>query len=310
METRASYLIVGAFVLALIAGAFGFGLWITRANLRDTNVIYYVNFTGSVSGLQVGSQVQLRGVPVGSVSDIAIDERNIELIQVTVAIRPGTPIKTDTVAQLQLQGITGLSIIQLSGGTQDAPPLEPALGKRRAVIPSVPSPLERVFENVPEVTAQVVELAERLNSLLNDQNRQAIADILNHLDAFTGSLAESRQDVTKALHTLPELANSLNGLATQLSSDSHRLAGRSEEAATALSQTAKDISRMASELGNLAADNRTAVHDFGQSGLYELSQFLSDARVLVNTLNRLAEEMERDPARFLFGDQQKGVEPR
>jgi len=310
METRASYLIVGAFVLALIAGAFGFGLWITRANLRDTNVIYYVNFTGSVSGLQVGSQVQLRGVPVGSVSDIAIDERNIELIQVTVAIRPGTPIKTDTVAQLQLQGITGLSIIQLSGGTQDAPPLEPALGKRRAVIPSVPSPLERVFENVPEVTAQVVELAERLNSLLNDQNRQAIADVLNHLDTFTGSLAESRQDVTKLLHTLPEVATSLGDLATQLSSDSHRLAGRSEEAATALAQTAKDISKTATELGNLAADNRTAVHDFGQSGLYELSQFLSDARVLVNTLNRLAEEMERDPARFLFGDQQKGVEPR
>ncbi|MBV8536944.1 MAG: MCE family protein [Alphaproteobacteria bacterium] len=310
METRASYLIVGAFVLALIAGAFGFGLWITRANLRDTNVIYYVNFTGSVSGLQVGSQVQLRGVPVGSVSDIAIDERNIELIQVTVAIRPGTPIKTDTVAQLQLQGITGLNIIQLSGGTQDSPPLEPALGKRRAVIPSVPSPLERVFENVPEVTAQIVELAERLNSLLNDQNRQAIADILNHLDTFTATLAGSHQDVTTLLHSLPELAASLNGLATQLSSDSHRLAGRSEEAATALSQTAKDISRMASELGNVAADNRAAVHDFSQSGLYELSQFLTDARVLVNTLNRLAEEMERDPARFLFGDQQKGVEPR
>jgi phospholipid/cholesterol/gamma-HCH transport system substrate-binding protein len=310
METRASYLIVGAFVLALIAGAFGFGLWITRANLRDTNVIYYINFTGSVSGLQVGSSVQLRGVPVGNVTDIAIDERNIELIQVTVAIKPGTPIKTDTVAQLQLQGITGLSIIQLSGGTQDAPPLEPAFGKRRPVIPSVASPLERVFENVPQVTAQIVELAERLNDLLNDRNRQAISGVLNHLDTFTGSLADSRQDVAKLLHGLPGLADSLNTLATQLSSDSHQLAGRSEETAAALSQTAKDISRMATDIGAVAADNRAAVHDFSQSGLYELSQFLSDARVLVNTLNRLAEQMERDPARFLFGDQQKGVEPR
>ena len=310
METRASYLIVGAFVLALIAGAFGFGLWITRANLSETNVLYYINFTGSVSGLQVGSQVQLRGVPVGNVTDIAIDERNIELIQVTVAIRPGTPIKTDTVAQLQLQGITGLSFIQLSGGTQNAPPLEPAFGKRRPVIPSVPSPLERVFENVPQVTAQIVELAGRLNDLLNDQNRRAIGDVLANLDTLTGSLAESRQNISKAMQELPGLVESMNALATQLGTDSHRLADRSEQTAAALSQTAKDISQMANELRGIATDNRTALHDFSQSGLYELSQFVSDARVLVDTLNRLAEQIERDPQRFLFGDQQKGIEPR
>lgn len=310
METRASYLIVGAFVLALIAGAFGFGLWITRANLRETNVLYYIYFTGSVSGLQVGSQVQLRGVPVGNVSDIAIDERNIELIQVTVDIKPGTPIKTDTVAQLQLQGITGLSFIQLSGGTQTAPPLEPALGKRHPVIPSVPSPLERVYENIPQVTAQIVELAGRLNELLNDDNRRAIGDVLAHLDTITGSIADSHQDIGKALHGLPALVASLTNLSTQLGADSHHLADRSEQTAAALSQTAKDISQMANELRAVAADNRTAVHDFSQSGLYELTQLLTDARVLVDTLNRLAQEMERDPARFLFGDQQKGFQPR
>lgn len=310
METRASYLIVGAFVLALIAGAFGFGLWITRANLRETNVLYYIYFTGSVSGLQVGSQVQLRGVPVGNVTDISIDQRNIELIQVTVEIKPGTPIKTDTVAQLQMQGITGLNFIQLSGGTQTAPPLEPAFGKRRPVIPSVPSPLERIYENVPQVTAQIVELAGRLNDLLNDDNRRAIGDVLAHLDTLTGSLADSRQDIGKTLRGLPALVTSLNSLATQLGTDSHRLADRSEQTAAALSQTAKDISQMANELRAVAADNRTALHDFSQSGLYDLSQFLTDARVLVDTLNRLAQEMERDPARFFFGDQQKGFQPR
>lgn len=310
METRASYLIVGTFVLVLIAGAFGFGLWITRANLRETNVLYYIYFTGSVSGLQVGSTVQLRGVPVGNVTDIAIDTGNIELIQVTVGIKPGTPIKTDTVAQLQLQGITGLSFIQLSGGTQEAPPLEPAFGKRRPVIPSVPSPLERVFENVPQVTTQIMELAGRLNDLLNDENRRALSDTLAHLDTFTGSLADSRQDVAKAIHNLPQLVASLNSLAAQLGTDTHHLAGQTEQTAAALNQTAKDLSRTADAFRAVATDNRTALHDFSQSGLYELSQFLTDARVLVNTLNRLAEEMERDPARFLFGDQQKGVEPR
>lgn len=310
METRASYLIVGAFMLALIAGAIGFAMWLTRANLRENNVFYYIYFTGSVAGLQNGSTVQLRGVPVGNVADISIDQGNIELIQVTVSIRVGTPIKTNTVAQLQLQGITGLSVIQLSGGTQDAPPLEPALGKRRAVIPSIPSPLERVFQSVPEVTTQIVELAARLNDLLNDENRQAISHVFANLDSLTSSLAGSRDDVTKLLHDSSTLVASLDTLAGQLGNDAHHMLGKSEQTAAALTDTAKSVSRMADEFRKLAADNQPGLHDFSQSGLYELTQLLSDARVLVATLNRVADQLERDPARFLFGDQQKGVEAR
>ncbi len=310
METRASYLVVGLFVLALIAGAFGFAAWITRANIRDDNVYYYIYFKGSVSGLQTGSQVQLRGVPVGTVADIAIDEGNVEEIQVTIALRPTTPVKTDTVAQLQLQGITGLSIIQLIGGTQTAPALVPRPGKKRAVIPSVPSPLEAVFQSFPQVTTQVVELAARLNDLLNDDNRRSISNIFAHLDTLTGTLDESRGDIAKMIHDASDMAHSLDALATQLSEDTHRLAGRSEKTAAALEETAKSVSKMADEFRGIASDNRTALHDFGQSGLYELSQFLSDARILVNNLNRLSTEIERDPARFFFGDQQKGIEAR
>jgi len=310
METRASYLIVGTFMLALIAGAIGFAMWITRANLRETNIFYYIYFTGSVSGLQVGSQVQLRGVPVGSVVDIAIDEGNVELIQVTASIRQGTPIKTNTVAQLQLQGITGLSVIQLSGGTQDAPPLEPALGKRRAVIPSIPSPLERVFQSVPEVTTQIVELAGRLNELLNEDNRRAIGGILTHLDEVTATMAASREDIAKVLHDTPGMVASLDALAVNLRSVANNLGTEGQKTAEALSDTARSVTQMANEYRALAIENRAAVHDFGQTGLYEFTQLLSDTRALVGTLNRLAEQMERDPARFLFGDQQKGVEPR
>ena len=72
METRASYLVVGAFVLALIAGSFGFALWISRSTLKDDSVYYYVYFKGAVTGLQNGSQVLLRGVPVGRVA--AVDD--------------------------------------------------------------------------------------------------------------------------------------------------------------------------------------------------------------------------------------------
>jgi len=310
METRASYLVVGAFVLSLIAGGFGFALWISRANLKDDSTYYYIYFKGAVTGLQNGSQVLLRGVPVGRVADISIDEKDVELIQETVSLKPGTPIKTDTVAELQMQGITGLSFVQLSGGTTSALPLEPRLEKRRAVIPSKPSSLERVFESVPEVTAALTELAVRANDLLNDNNLRAIGGVFANLDAVTGALASSKDDLSKSLHDAPALIANLNALAEDLRKDVNKLTDQSGGTAVALTKTAQSFDNLANDIQAIADENRAALHDFGRSGLYELTQFLADARLLVNTLNRVAAQLERDPARFLFGDQQKGIEAR
>ncbi len=317
METRASYLLVGLFVLTLIVGGIGFGMWLVRAGLHDDNVYYYVYFTGSVAGLQNGSAVQYRGVPVGRVTDIAIDEENVELIQVTVAIREGTPIKIDTAAQLQLQGITGLSFVQLLGGTQSAPLLEPRPGKRRAVIKAVPSPLEHIFERMPEITGQIVDLATRANDLLNDENRRAIGSVLLHLESILGTVATSREDIGKTLseaataagalretaQSLTQLAKELHGLTGSVGGDVRRLAARAED-------TAKAFTQMAEEYRSVATENREAIRDFGDTGLYELTQFLAEARALVGTFQRLGLQFERDPARFLFGDQQRGVEAR
>src|SRR5687768_1403667 len=100
MERRASYLLVGGFVLVLIAAIFGFGLWLARTALdRDVDV-YRVYFTGSVTGLQVGSAVRYRGVLVGTVESIRIDPTNVERVEVTVALPADLPLKSDVVAQL------------------------------------------------------------------------------------------------------------------------------------------------------------------------------------------------------------------
>jgi phospholipid/cholesterol/gamma-HCH transport system substrate-binding protein len=57
-------------------------------------------------------------------------------------------------------------------------------------------------------------------------------------------------------------------------------------------------------------ENRPALRDFSQSGLYEFTQFISEARTLIMNLSRLSSQLERDPAQFLFGNQQKGFEAR
>ena len=51
METRASNIAVGAFVLALVVGAIGFVFWVGKYSERVATVDHYVRFAGSVAGL-------------------------------------------------------------------------------------------------------------------------------------------------------------------------------------------------------------------------------------------------------------------
>src|SRR6185369_17034169 len=329
METRASYFLVGVFVLALVTSLFGFVVWLSRFQLQEESTIYYVYFDGAVTGLSVGSTVRYRGVPVGTVTDIEIDSAKVELIQVTLSLKRGTPIKTDTVASLQLQGITGLSFVQLSGGTRDAPALEPPPGKRRATIPSQRSAIEKVFENAPELLTQLGVVASRAGDVLSPENQKQITAILENLAVFSGTLARSTgsietivNDSAATMADVRHAAESLNQLAMQLSALSNDLGGDAKKFFSDTSQLTRDaggtiveVRKTAQAFGHLADDldkivktSGTPIRDFTSSGLYELSQFVSEARALVASLTRLAYQLERDPARFLFGDQQKGFE--
>jgi phospholipid/cholesterol/gamma-HCH transport system substrate-binding protein len=329
METRASYFLVGVFVLALVTSLFAFVVWLSRFELQEESTYYYVYFRGSVAGLSVGSTVRYRGVPVGTVTDISIDADNVELIQVTLSLKRNTPVKTDTIASLQMQGITGLSFVQLMGGTRDAPALEPRPGKRRATIPSKPSAFEQVFENAPELLAQIGAVAVRASEVLSPENQKQIAAILENVAVFSGTLSRSSgaiesivDDTAATLSDLRRTAASLDQLATQLTHLSAELGGDAKKFFADTSQLARDanatiaeVRRTAKAFGNLADDldkivasSSTPIRDFTSSGLYELSQFVAEARTLVASLTRLAYQLERDPARFLFGDQQKGFE--
>ncbi len=325
METRANHFLVGCFVLALLAGVFAAGTWFARANLGEESTYYYTYFRGAVTGLSTGSTVRYRGVPVGTVSDIAIDDQNVELIQVTLALRPDTPVRTDTVAGLQPQGITGLSFIQLTGGTQGAEPLRPRPGRRRAVIPSIPSPLDKIMSDAPLVVARVAELAERITALLNDENIQNLDRLIDNSADAAASLARAMlsieglvKNIDATLRNVDHTLAGFDGVAADartLVTEANRLArtaGTLTPQATAMIEevrrTAGGFGRVADELEKIASATRPGIQDFGQAGLYELQQFMLEGRTLITTLNRVVTNFERDPARFLFGDQQKGLE--
>jgi len=163
MEIRASYMIVGVVVLALIAGFAGFSAWLVKSDIDKQATVYAIYFEGSVTGLQEGSQVQYRGIPVGRIAEIGIDPDNVEQVRVIAEIDENTPITKDTIATLELQGITGIAYVQLLGGTRDSAPLVVTENDEMPVIAARRSALERVFESTPDLLAQAVEVADRIS---------------------------------------------------------------------------------------------------------------------------------------------------
>ena len=334
METRAGYVLVGGFVLALFLGGLGLAVWFGDLRLNHAVREFRIPFDGSVGGLAVGSRVRYRGVPVGSVTDIRIDPGNVEQILVDVDIEADMPVKADMYATLESQGLTGVGFIQIQGGSRDAPPLAhrgDAGGP--ATIPSRASRLEKVFQSAPEIAGQLVALTARLQEFLSDENRDAVRTILHNLAVVSTMLERRVGDIESAVidgaAAATEMRAAMSGLVPLIRDMRTGFATITDEISVTLSAARGTVTGLDAEVGRLAdrlgdttariggtagqlealvAEARPGMRDFSNSGLYELTQFLIEARELVSNLDRVVRHFDSDPSQFLFGRREGQVE--
>jgi phospholipid/cholesterol/gamma-HCH transport system substrate-binding protein len=320
METRAHYVIVGTFVITVLIGVVISIVWLTRLQFQREGAIYDIYFRGSVSGLNDGAPVNYNGVPIGRVVSIRLDSENVERIRVRIVVDVGIPIKQDAVASLETQGITGQAFVQISGGTNASPPAEIPAGRSYPVIASRQSQLQEALTSAPQLLNRSIEVADRLVLVLNDENRGALTHTLNNLDALTGALAKRSQDIDRVIVDATATMAELRGMATHANSALDRFSdalndkgGISDKLNTTLdefSQSAKALGQISGHLDGMLQENRGAFHDFSQRGLSEAEKLIVDSRALVAELNRIADQLDRDPARFLFGNRREGYQPR
>ena len=301
METRANYVLVGSSVLAAIAAIIIFIFWLGRNQLSKHEDVYHTYFTGSVTGLSSGSPVRYRGVPVGTVGYIAIDPQNIERIRVTLKLRENTPIKTDTVASLETAGITGGSYIELSGGTQGSPLLTSDNGEP-PVIKSETSGLQSIVDDLPKLMGKLNALADQANSVLSNDNVKRISSTFDHLDKLSASLDELGPDAKQTVANLNKLTADLNKQLPGLIDMLHQDGASAKE-------TLDEFHKVGSNVDALIAENRGPLRDFTANGLGEVGTLVVNLRTLTDTLNRVADHLDRDPQRYLFGGTGAGVDP-
>lgn len=313
METQAHNVAVGAFVLTMIVVAFAAVLWLARAGLTTQYADYDIYFKGPVSGLSIGAGVDYSGVPVGKVSDVRIDPKNVERIRVTVEIDSGTVIKEDARAAVETNLLSGVSYIQIVGGTQDSPVLTTKEGERYPVIRSHRSRLASVTAEAPQLLEKASETLDRLNEVLNEKNRKAIAETVANVRQLSAEINDTNRDIA----TLAKNANTAVVGMSELIGNVDRSYSGPDGLGNRMATTVSDIDKLARNLNDTSrqlqqtlADVRPGVRTFSQETLSNVGTLVSQARQLIAGLNRLTTEIERDPSRVLFGDRREGYRPR
>ncbi|ADN08678.1 MlaD family protein [Sulfurimonas autotrophica] len=178
MNNKVNYTFIGLIVLLGIVSMLGFTYWMLKPAKAEETQKYIIYFNESVLGLNLNAPVKYRGIKVGKVTRLRINPNNSEQVEVTVQILKTTPIKEDTVAKLTAQGITGLSYINLTEGSNHAPPLKIKEGQSCPVIKSAPSFFANVEQSLDSVSELLLLTLGRTNQLLNDGNQKQFSKLL------------------------------------------------------------------------------------------------------------------------------------
>lgn len=295
METRAHYILIGAFTLGLGAAALLFGLWMSRATLDSDYRLYDIVFQEAVAGLSVGSPVQYSGIRVGEVERLTLDPEDPRQVWARVRVVSTAPVKVDTTARLALLNITGSSSIALSQGLPSSPLLTADNGV--PVIHAEPSSMAMLRTGSEELLLSVTTLLDRANALLSTDNASRVSRVLENLDTFTTAMTEQQDTLREGLQNLASAGSDLSSLLRSLD---QQLATHSGPFLENVNATVTNMERFSARLDTLLEENSDAMGN-GMQSLSELAPAMQELRGILGTLSEISRRLEDDPAGFLLG---------
>ncbi len=298
MEIKSNNILIGFSTLIVLILILGFSLWISRVQLDRQYAYYKIVFSGSVSGLSKSGPVQFNGLPVGRVIDLSLAERDPSKVIAIIQVDARTPVKQDSIAQLEASGITGLAVVQLTGGNPGSKLLREVSNETYPVIKGAPSTLQELAKAAPETLANANRLISDLGKVVQ-ANQESINSTLQNIDKLSSALAGSSDDMRRAIKNISEASRNLKEL-------SHSADGLVQNDAKAFiadaRQTSASYRQLADTLDKLVKTNGPAIDRLTNNGLDQLPQLIREMRSLVGSLDRVVTRAQDDPARFLIGN--------
>lgn len=311
METKANFALIGAFVMLSAIALMGFALFMANSEFRRDFADYDILFEGPVA-LEEGSNVRYIGIKVGEVQSVRISRADPSKARVRIRVDTSTPVKTDSKATIELAGITGVTFVQISAGSENAQPLKRRPGETVPIIEVGQTQFAELLGGGQETLARVNASLLRLNEVLTDENIENFGSTLANIDALTGQLADGDGvllDVTKALASIERAGN-------QFSSASQSFGDFGSDAGARLDSIGQDVSGLVNELRTtidqsnrvLVASERAvtaaadAINGPASTALEDTRLVARDLQILINRLDSIAKRVEESPERFVVGD--------
>ncbi|GGE43061.1 hypothetical protein GCM10007276_20400 [Agaricicola taiwanensis] len=267
METRANHALIGLFTLAVVLCGFGFVWWFAGAADSGQRNAYNVIFQGSVSGLTRGSGVLFNGIRVGEVVSLALDPQNPQRVTARITTEPTTPIRTDTKARLEYQGLTGVAAIQLEGGKTDAPVLATSSSEPGVII-AERSAVQDLLEGARKVMTRADGIMATVEEFIVEA-RQPLTNSLNNVERFTTAVAGNSDQIDRFLRAtgdaatrITELAGRLEGLTDDLRNIVQAVNPQEVDAIVGNFQTFSDgLAKAAPRIDSISADASAVTRD-------------------------------------------------
>jgi phospholipid/cholesterol/gamma-HCH transport system substrate-binding protein len=284
--------LIGLFTLAVIAAAFGFVYWFSGGERGQARQSIRIVFSGSVSGLSQGSSVSFNGLRVGEVTEISLLPEDPRRVVGIVQVDARTPVRSDTRARLEYQGLTGVANIGLSGGEPSAPPLVAGPGQPMPTIFADRSDFQDLIETARNIARRADDVLERVGRVVTD-NEGAISRTIQNVERFSQALGENAEGIDRFLAQIGQAAEKVGPLAEKLET----LATNVDEVVRSVDR--QRVARIVENVDNFTAalgENRQVVSDA-----------LKDAASLIDRLNETAPKL--DSAVAEIAEVTKAIDP-
>jgi phospholipid/cholesterol/gamma-HCH transport system substrate-binding protein len=300
MEKNANYALVGLSSLILFAGMVIFVVWLARLQFTRDYDTYDILFNGPVRGLSQGGEVHFNGIKVGEVTKIALDRTNPARVIARTRVTSDVPIRVDSYATLEPQGITGVNYVQITPGTAARPLLKDTVPRDQIpVIRSQRSTLSDLLEGGGTVLTRTIEALDRVNRVLSDKNIKSFSTLVSDTQAFTSEMRQRKAviaDAQKAVQDIDALAQQVS----KLTANAHEmLSGDGRRALTNLAEAAESTKAAATATQAMVDKLQGPTSDFATNGLPQITAAVIELQSAAQSLNRLVNEVQASPTSAL-----------
>ncbi|NNE52774.1 MAG: MCE family protein [Sulfitobacter sp.] len=209
METRANFILIGAFTIAGMVGILAFFMWFARVELNQQFDYYDIRFS-SVAGLGNASDVRFSGLPVGQVTNVRLSPNGDGTILVRIEVDAETPVRVDSIATIEAQGVTGVSYVGIEAGDPSLPLLEPTEEVPVPEIKAGRSALQSLFEDAPRLLESSLLVIQDVSSLLGEENRDRIESILTNIEAASSDFATTLEGFSAVTNTVADFTEQIS----------------------------------------------------------------------------------------------------